>query len=560
MNIFSSNHKTRKPLLCTFPLVLGLMTIPFDAALAQSSHSIPSTADTNTNVTFSGEPISLEKAVLITLENSPLIKQQIWSVELAKAGYTMAKGQFDLTTSMTASANNNRPGPMQMGGQLVNGLGDDDSQNLQLALSKMFRTGIITTLSAGIRRNDNRYSPMPGPVQSTDNSSSLNLNLTIPLLKGRGRVSAAANETAARLTSEAGELGFHHQVSQLLLSSINAYWDYRAAVAKLQIQQDSEQRIKGWVKTAEDGIVSRYSNNLALAAKKYEAETARLNGYLADKQRNTIGATEQVNSAKSALVIQMGISSEQVANLGEPSEQFSTDWNSILAALKQQPMLEKWTADALEKRLDLQAAKLRLEADSAKLAKARRDMLPTLDLGFNLGRNAVELGDGFEPYVDSLTAEARGTSAGATLTLRYPLGNHIAKGSRDLANASYQTNLIRTNDLSRQISVQVGVDGGMLMRRLQEAVAADRGVQSYIPALDIQYKQASRNLLENPLVMFDLLDLEDKLTEALNNQMDSILELAKSIAQLRHNTGTLITVNGSEKGITLNDMTSLPGM
>jgi hypothetical protein len=108
--------------------------------------------------------------------------------------------------------------------------------------------------------------------------------------------------------------------------------------------------------------------------------------------------------------------------------------------------------------------------------------------------------------------------------------------------------------------VQVGVNGGMLMRRLEEAVAAEQGVQSYIPALEIQYKQASRNLLENPLVLFDLLDLEDKLTEALNNQMDSLLELAKSIAQLRHNTGTLITVNESEKGITLNDMTSLPGM
>lgn len=559
MNNFSINLKTRKPLLCTFPLVLGLMTIPLDAALAQSSHSIPTTADKNTNVTFSGEPISLEKAVLITLENSPLIKQQIWGVELAKAGYTMAKGQFDITTSLTASVNNNRPGPMQSAGQLVNMLGDDDSQNLQLALSKMFRTGISTTLSAGIIRNDERYPGIAG-AKSTENSSALNLNLTIPLLKGSGRVSAAANETAARLTSEAGELGFHHQVSQLLLSSINAYWDYAAAVAKLKIQQGSEQRIIGWAKTVQDGIVSRYSNNIALAVKKYEAETARFNGYLADKQRNTIAATEQVNSAKSALAIQMGIPSEQVANLGEPSEKFSANWNSILAALKQQPMMDKWTAEALEKRLDLQAAKLRLEADATKLAKARRDMLPTLNLGLNLGRNALELGDGFKPYVDSLSSEARGTRAGATLTLSYPLGNNIAKGSRDLANASYQTSLIRTNDLSRQISVQVGVNGGMLMRRLQEAVAAEQGVQSYIPALEIQYKQASRNLLENPLVMFDLLDLEDKLTEALNNQMDSLLELAKSIAQLRHNTGTLITINESEKGITLNDMISLPGM
>jgi outer membrane protein len=560
MNNFPSRRQTRKPLLPT--LLLGLMTVPSYCALAQSSHSIPSAADTNTSVTLSGEPITLEKAVQITLENSPLIKQQIWTVELAKASYTMAKGQFDMTTSLTASANNNRPAPMQQSGQLMALLGDDDSQNLQLALSKMFRTGISTTLSAGIIRKDERYhNPLISPVgNSTENSSALNLNLTLPLLKGRGRVSAAGTETAARLSSDASQLAFYHQISQLLLSSVNAYWEYAAAVVKLKIQQDSEQRVREWGQTANEGIIARYGDNLALAAKKYEAETARLKGYWADKQRNTIAATEQVNSAKSALAIQMGIPSEQVANLGEPSDPFDADWKSILEALKREPMLDKWTAEALKNRLDLQAAQLRQEAEATKLAKARRDMLPTLNLGLNLGRNALELGDGYQPYVDSLTSDARGTSAGVSLKFSYPLGNHLAKGSRDLANATYQTSLITTNDLSRQISVQVGVNGGMVMRRLREVVAAERSVESYIPALDSQYKQASSNLLDNPLVLFDLLDLEDKLTESLNNQIDSLLELAKSIAELRHNTGTLITINDSEKTITLNEMASLPGM
>jgi len=187
----------------------------------------------------------------------------------------------------------------------------------------------------------------------------------------------------------------------------------------------------------------------------------------------------------------MGISSEEVDNIGEPSEKFAVGWNETVAKLEQQSLQAKWIAEAKEKRLDIQAAKLTQESTAVNLAKTRHDVLPQLNLTLSASRSAIELGDGYSRYVD----------------------NNVAKGQRDVANVSNQLNIIKLNDLIRTIRVQVGVDANDLMRRLDETTATLEAVELYKSSLDGSYNSSRDNLLGDPLTIFSLMDLDEKLNE-----------------------------------------------
>ncbi len=545
--IFMTHFFCKRRFLRPLPLVLGLMVIPSYLALAQAPSG--STEQLNTNLTtLSGGPLSLQQVALITLKSSPTLMMGKLGVQSARAGAQMHSGAFDIYTSVIVSADEKRPPIPQMGA-------DEDTQDLTFALVKKFRTGISSTMSAGVTRIDQRAL---GMLPDTMNVSHLNLNITIPLLKGRGYVSAAADETAALLKSQAAELSFYHGISNLLLASTKAYWDYKAAIKNLEIQQKSEQRIRDWANAAADLGKSRYGDNFI---KTYKAEISRIQGYLANKHRNTIAAAEQVNSTKGTLAVIMGIPSEQVANIGEPSEEFALEWSGTLAKLEQQPMQDEWVAIAKEKRLDILAAKLNQEASAVKLAKMRRDVLPKLDLALKAGRNAIELGDGYGRYVDALNSDIRGTDVGATLTFLYPLGNNLAKGQRDLANATHKIDVIKTNDLMRTIGVQVGINTGTLKRRLKESVKALQAVELYSSTLEESYNSSRNRLLDDPHIIFNMLDLDEKLTKANNDLVTSLQELAKVIAQLRFQTGTIL-IGGSmdTEELKLGELSKLPGM
>ncbi|RKZ36671.1 MAG: hypothetical protein DRQ49_09630 [Gammaproteobacteria bacterium] len=529
----------RRFLRRSLTLLSLLMVIPSYMAFAQAPSESTEQLNVNDLITLSGGPLSLQQVALITLDNSPSLFQGQLGVESAIASARIATGAFDINTSVSSNVKNNRPTSSN----------DQDTQSLTFSLNERFRTGVSASASAGINRTDDRIKP-----QDTNNLSNLKLNITIPLLKGGGYVSAAAGENVALLKSQAAELGYYHSVSKLLLSSTNAYWNYKAAVESLKIQQDSEQRIQSWVDALKEGASSQ-------GGTPDEANVSRVKGYLASKQKETTTAAQAVYSTKSALIVAMGISSEEVDNIGEPSEKFAVGWNETVAKLEQQSLQAKWIAEAKEKRLDIQAAKLTQESTAVNLAKTRHDVLPQLNLTLSASRSAIELGDGYSRYVDALNGDPRGNDVAATLTLSYPLGNNVAKGQRDVANVSNQLNIIKLNDLIRTIRVQVGVDANDLMRRLDETTATLEAVELYKSSLDGSYNSSRDNLLGDPLTIFSLMDLDEKLTEAKNDHLTSLQELAKATAQLRYQTGTILSsMSMDTKKLVLEDMSTIPGI
>jgi outer membrane protein TolC len=410
-------------------------------------------------------------------------------------------------------------------------------------------------LTIGADRQDFRKKPSPA---DTKDVAKVNVNTVFPLLKGRGSASAAANETAAEQKSRAAEFRFYHSVSSTLKDAVNAYWEYKATIFKVQTQVESEKRVLKWRETAATAA-AKQEGSWQNAKEKYTHEVSYLQGYLADKRRNVTEATRQVNITKGALAIAMGIPAAQLNQIGFPSEDFPKEWQSVLTRLEQHPMQANWKEIALDKRLDLQSSKLQQQSAMTLLIKARQDILPQLNAGLNYNYNSLEWGDGLDRY--TFTSDMRGNDTMVNLTFSYPLGNDVAKGQRDLASANYQIQTSQVNNLIRTIYLQIDTATTELMSQLKAVVETKKAVETYLPSLD-QLVQAQQNLASDPAAIINLVELEDRLNKAGLDYTDALLGLAKAVIDLRFQTGTLIAPSqtGERELILEDNLNSLPGI
>jgi outer membrane protein TolC len=392
-----------------------------------------------------------------------------------------------------------------------------------------------------------------------NNTANTAASLTLPLLKGFGYISAAAGETSARLKAEGAEFNFYHQVSGFLLEAIKAYWNYKAAIERLKIQQASERMVQQWVNDAGTGIQQQGG-----ATNQYQDETAQIEAYLNYKHKNTLAASEEVNATRGQLTSVMGIPYEQMKKIGTPAETFPEDWSGILAKLESKPVTDMWINVAMQNRLDLKAAKREEQATSVELAKAEHDILPQLDLGLNYSFDGMEIGDGFNRHIDAIDSDIHSSTTGANLSFSYPIENRGARAAREGARIGHRVSVLSTRDAERQVGIDVSTVTETVLGRLKTAVEAKKTVESYLPAIQ---KLANVNLRNNPEAIFDFINIEKRYNEAQaspaneeNSYINSLRDLAIAIAELRHKTGTLVIGGEIGKDVELGALATLPAI
>ena len=508
------------------PVILGAVI------LTNSVHA----ENAPTPVTLSGDKISLLDAVQITIENSPEIIQQRLALDVAKATEQMNASAFDVNASAMLYAGRTLEPVVTWERVLPDDEMHTDDLILRGGLSKMFRSGVIGDFSVKVARAEITNTPDFSDdfpfATTTSNKASVDFSLIVPLLKGRGAVSAAAEETSARLQREATFADLQQAVSATVLKTVEAFWDYKGAVEILVTQKLSEQRVQSW----QDSLSFSLSGS------------ERLSGYLADKKRIVAEAEESVNSTKSALAIAMGIPADQVDKLGAPDIEFDP---GDMGVADLTPLQIEWKQLALQNRLDLQAAKLRQQASAALLEKARRDLNPQLDLTLSAGYLGLVEGESGSDYFNSLNKNVPGPNTSAMLNFSYPLGNNLARGQVALHNALNQQSLIARNELQRGITVKIGVLAGTLQSGL-ESVAKTAETADF-------YERSMKAMLDaDELNSSDLFELEDKLMSAATKEIEAIRGLAKTIAEIRFDTGTLIVPGEEVSRVQLTDLTQLP--
>src|SRR5208337_422545 len=187
-------------------------------------------------------------ALQSTLANQPALHIGEQQVVSSQAVHRQASGVFDTVIGTTLSQNriNN---PLTLFDQEQAGLLGIITNNqvsnvtsLDIGATKEYRNGVTISPSLlNTRTTDNIYDI--GGV----NLTTLAFQVTVPLLRGRGRSVVAATEAAAGIEVEASLLDLNQTISTLLSNTASGYWNAVGAAKNLKVVQESEDRGKVYV-------------------------------------------------------------------------------------------------------------------------------------------------------------------------------------------------------------------------------------------------------------------------------------------------------------------------
>jgi outer membrane protein TolC len=475
----------------------------------------------------SPQPLGLIEALQSTLSNQPALHIQEQQVVASRGASQQASGSFDTVIGTTFSQNRiNNPLTLfnQEQAALLGIITNNQVSNvttLDFGATKEYRNGVTLNPSLlATRTTDNIYDI--GGV----NLSTLAFQVTVPLLRGRGRDVVAATETAAGIEVEASLLDLNQTISSLLSNTASSYWNAVGAARNLKVVQGSEARGKIYVENVQ---------TLIAAGRVPETEIHQVIANLATRSAARIAAEQSLIAARQQLALAMGLSTDQMESVGMPVEDFPKDDGQALAALNSHS-LQQFFASALERRADYLAAKKREMEQRTLLTPARNALLPHLNLSLSSGYSSLEEGTGIVNYFGSPGRAPRGPDVGVGVTYQFPPSNNAAHGALMLAQSNVRQAELRTLQASQSVmaSVVTAVGGvrnaALQLQRVQQAVAASQAA--------LEGEREKYRLGVGQIV--DVLTMEDRLTTAEQNQVTAELGYALALTQLRFATGSIV--------------------
>lgn len=447
---------------------------------------------------------------------------------IGRAAKKQATGQFDAVLGSTLSQSRTNTPLTPYGVTLQNAIVGTTIENLVTNLStldigatKEYRNGITINPSfQNTRTTDNIYN-LPGA-----NASTLSFQVTVPLLRGFGRSAVAAQETAAGIEVDARLLDLNQTISTLLASTASSYWGAVGAEKNLKVTQGSEERGRIYVENVQ---------TLIHAGRVPEAEINQVNANLATRVAERIAAEQALVAAQQQLALAMGLAVDKMADVGMPSEDFPKDDDQTLAALDAKPVPEFFDL-AQKRRADYLAAKRREEEQRTLLVAARNALRPQVNLNLNSGYSSLSGGTGIQDFFAAPGRTVKGPNLGAGITYQFPPSNNAALGELMLAQANLREAELHTLQTSQSIMAAVvtavaGVRNAVLqLRKAREAVGASQA------ALDGEREKYRLGVGQ----LVDVLTVEDRLTVALENQVNAEVGYAVALTQLRAATGTIV--------------------
>jgi outer membrane protein TolC len=490
--------------------------------------------------------ISLMEAVQSVLDKHPLIRFQASQIDVDRGLKQQASAAFDTVLSATITQGRTTT-PLTAESQeqfaLIGVQGsDDETTDLtqgSFGISRLFRSGIAISPTLSLTRNvDNLASP-----QGLNNATP-SVQITIPLLRGRGRKAVAAQEIAATIEVDAATFDLTQEVSQLLTTAASDYWNLVAAAKLLVIAQDGENRAH-----------TDLENTQALvdADRLPRDNLNAVNANLAQSASTRILAEQSLVTAQYQLASDMGLKAQDiVASLPLPTDDFPP--SGQLRAVPNADILRAYVRDSLQSRSDYLAARLRIDEQKALVTAAKNHLLPQLNLNANGGYMGLKEGKQFSAAFTSLGSGVDGPTASGGVSYNFAPKNDAARGAF-LQTSAAETQLeLQSEQLSHTISVavatafQAAYDAGLQTEKTQKAVFFYR---SSLEGERDKYHVGMASVI-------DVLESEDRLTGALTAEVQAQLSYALALSQFRFATGSLIAPGKPIQTIDSNIFITLP--
>ncbi|MEO5822250.1 MAG: TolC family protein [Vicinamibacteraceae bacterium] len=430
--------------------------------------------------------------------------------------------------------------------------------SLRTALNKPLRNGMSASVELLLESEENNFrdktlDPTFGGAGFPPRfPSSLTFGLVMPLGRGRGSVSVAAQERASLFTVRARQEQSRQIATEEVYRTLLAYIRLIAAQDNLKLAQSSAER-----QTSLVGLIDQRVRG---------GEAARVESFRAQARSAVVassvaGAQAELVDARMSLAEAMGIDVSSLAEAPAASDRFAdvrVDQQAVTALI----------ASAMESRRDRLALDEARRASAELAAGARADTRRVYDVNLSGGIAQAYEGENFRflpdernPIFSELNPPTefdethrfyspkgywRGLSGRwepfvtASISFELPIGNNAAKGRLAQAQATLRSSEIQYRDRTRLI-------GDNITGVVQTLRAAAEGVLRAREAVDrtqTTFDGALSQLRAGEATLIDTLTTEEELlgdqTELLRQQQVYL----STLARLRFEAGQLVTFSG----------------
>ena len=475
--------------------------------------------------------LSLQDAVVLTLENNSFVRIQEAQIDFSKFTLLGAHSPFDPSVTGSYITNNTTSAPgITLGGTGVALATKSITRTTQLNYSETFETG--TNVQAGLSSSHYSFSnSSAGSVGIFDPSvnSSLNFQFTQPLLRNAWLFANQAPLIIARRNLQQSRANFAAEVSNSILQAVQEYWSVVEAQGSLDVAKRSLD--------AAEASYKRDKRALELGALP-PLDIYRSESQVASRRVQVIQTEYSLKQAEDTLRLTIG------ADQDPYFEALDLDLTE-----KPEPGGELRTIDAatalqaaLTKRPEFDATRAALANDATRIRLAHNHQLPELDLTGIYASNGLG-GAQLSSTGQTLSASSLNQlfhfnypTYGAQLSLTLPIRNRAAQAELGSALVSRRSDLYS----ERRLQEQVMLDVNNAVHQLEQAklsIAAGK------EALDLAKKNTAaeqRKYELGPGTIFLVLEAQTEEAAAEQTLLQAEVGYQIALAGVDHATGELL--------------------
>jgi len=394
---------------------------------------------------------------------------------------------------------------------------DTDSANFVLGLTKTFRSGP----QLGLRwRNDRTFNNSSFSTINPAYDTNVELTLTVPLLRGRGRDAQEAALRASRAAADAARFAFLDQAERLIQEIANAYWNLVFLQERVKVLEKALEVARDIERVERRKLDPAIGRATVLTVAQAEATRHGREADLIDAQLDAANGSDTLRR----LVLPFTGGSED----GVALEAKSPLRDAIDVAL-----LSDLVQEALARRHDLRRTDAEIERLREEVVGARDQLRLRLDFEAIVGTQGVNgtLEQSIHDAVKGDTPNYRGV-----VSMSWPIGRRDAKAA--LRQSEYRLDRARV-DRQEKVNEVVGEvrNAFRTMRSNMRGITARREeLKASLVALD-----GERNRLQRGVTtVIDVARLEENAVNAALRLLQSQTELERAHIEMLRSSGSLL--------------------
>ncbi len=481
---------------------------------------LPAAAAPLTDIT---NALTLDDFLRLVIERNDSLQSRILEYEITHKRMQAERGVFEpeltLGYDRVENERENTAEQRRSSGVLV----FKEKNNVYNAgLEALVPTGARVRLGYSLRDlRNNLQDPTVGSIVTNlsrgEYSTFAGISLTQPLLKNAWKPATMANIRLAALASDVAFQEYRRQMMLIISTAEASYWNLYLTQEQVRFFEDSVRLASTLVADNQ----TRFQAGMAAELEVLEAQAG-----LALRQSKLTEARQRHNETAAQLLTLIAMASP-----GSPRVVQALDQPGVTVHI---PEFIASGQAALDLNPDYQAQFKKVKQEELRLAYAKNQRLPQLDLKASYGLNGLGLTPG-----DSWNDVERGNypSVSAGVELRVPLAGGI-RGRRELEAAR----LRRQQSLSmlKEIETQVLNAIDTSVRKVANAVESARNYENVVAF--------SQNLLTNELARLDagkvssrrVLEVEGSVFEARNSVVEARVLYERARIELELVQGTLL--------------------